>query len=86
MIVLKHHLIIDKNFTISNKKLNQTQVVHLIKDLDFSGMGVKELSQKYNLVPSTIYNIRNNRDHYLIGKTEERLSKSIMKIINKFTN
>ena len=58
---------------ISNIKLNQKQAIHLIKVLDFSGKGVKELFQKYNLDPSTIYNIKNNRDHYLIAESRRKI-------------
>ena len=53
--------------------------------------GDKELSQKYNLAPSTIYNVRNNRDHYLIGENRRKIVeidhedyKSIYKLIANY--
>ena len=49
------------------------KVIHLLKELDFSGIEVKELSQKYNLAPSIIYNIKKNHDHYLIGESRRKI-------------
>ena len=39
----------------------------------FLGKGSKSYPKKYNLAPSTIYSIKNNRYHYLIRESRRKI-------------
>ena len=52
-------------FILNNKKLNQKRVSFLLNQIDNNGKSVKELARTYNISPSKIFNIKNNREHYM---------------------
>ena len=59
-------------FTINIKKLNQKQVLFLIKEIKFSNKSIKELAHEYNISLSTLYNIKNRSERYLEGKSRRK--------------
>ena len=47
----------------------------LIKEIKFSGKSIKELAQEYNISLSTLYNIKNQSEHYLEGKSRRKYTE-----------
>ena len=63
---------IQLTFILNNKKLNQKQVSFLLNQIDNNGKSGKELARTYNISPSTLYNIKNNREHYMRGSSRRK--------------